>query len=84
MPRCFGLIGVGAGEQDAPVAEVGAGRPHLLPVDDPLVAVAHGTGRQPREVGAGAGLAEQLAPDLVAAQHRRQVALPSARRCRGR
>ena len=32
-------------------------------------------GAQAGEVGAGAGLAEQLAPDLLAAQHRPEVAL---------
>ena len=40
-------VGVGAGEQDPAVAEVRARRPHLLPVDDPLVAVAHGPGGSP-------------------------------------
>ena len=63
---------------------VRAGRPHLLTVHHPLVAVAHGPGGEPGEVAAGARLAEELAPHLVAAQHRRQVALAAARRCRGR
>src|SRR4029450_5537541 len=49
--------------------------PDLLPVDDPLVAVAHGAGPQPGEIGAGTGLAEQLAPPLAAAQERREVPL---------
>ena len=75
MPRCFGCVEVGAGQEDAEVAVVRARRPHLLTVHDPLVAVAHGPGREPGEVGAGARLAEELAPHLVAAQHRRQVAL---------
>ncbi len=60
-------VEVGAGEQDGPVGRPGAGVPHLLAVDHPLVAVAHGAGAQRREVGAGAGLAVELAPDLLAA-----------------
>ena len=58
-----------------PVAVVRARRPDLLTVDDPLVAVAHRHRAQPAEVGAGAGLGEQLAPHLFAPQHRAQVAL---------
>ena len=41
-------------------------RPHLLAVDDPLVAVLDRRGLQAGEVGAGAGLAEELAPGLLA------------------
>ena len=41
--------------------------PHLLAVDDPLVAVADRARRQAGDVGARAGLAEHLAPDLFAA-----------------
>ena len=62
--------------------EVGERGPHLLAVDDPLVAVAHARVRQAGDVGAGAGLAEQLAPDLLAGEQRAQVAAASARRCR--
>ena len=69
-----------AGPKRARVAQRG---PHLLPVDDPLVAVADGPGREPGEVGAGARLGEQLAPDLLAGEERPQVALLAARRCRG-
>jgi hypothetical protein len=47
---------------------VGQRRPHLLAVDDPLVAVAHGAGGETGDVGAGAGLAEQLAPDVLAGE----------------
>src|SRR5437016_5754504 len=38
--------------------------PDLLAAHHPLVAVAHGERRQPGDVGAGARLAEELAPDL--------------------
>ena len=80
----LGLVGVGAADDLADVAVLGARGPHLLAVDDPLVAVALGPGLQAGEVGAGARLAEQLAGDDVAAVHRRQVARPSPRRWRGR
>ena len=41
-PLCFGDVGVGAGQQEHVVGDVGVGREHLLAVDDPLVAVADG------------------------------------------
>ena len=59
-------VGVGAGEQDHPVGVLGAGGPDLLAVDDVVVAVADGAGLEGGEVGAGAGLAEALAPDGLA------------------
>ena len=87
-------VGVGAGHEHPAVGHVGERVPHLLAVDDPLVAVAHGTGRERREVAAGAGLAEQLAPDLLAGEQRaeqpglrvraRVARRSSARRGRGR
>ena len=40
MPWCLGDVGVGAGDQLAPLGELGARAPHLLAVDHPLVAVA--------------------------------------------
>ena len=46
------------------------------PVTHPLVAVALGRGGERREVGAGARLAEQLAPHLLVAHDRRQEAQP--------
>ena len=66
---------VGAGEADAPVGFVRHRGPHLLPVQQPA-AVGAGAGRGERgEVGAGAGLAEQLAPRDVAEQRRPHPAL---------
>src|SRR6185437_12343782 len=59
----------------AVVAVLGARRPHLLAVQHPRVPVPDRRGLQAGHVGAGAWLGEQLAPDLIAAQHRRQVAL---------
>ena len=68
-------LGIGAGEDHAEAGGVGQGRPDLLAVEDPLVAVALGPGRQAGHVGSGAGLGEQLAPDLLAGEQRAQVAL---------
>ncbi len=68
-------VGVGAGDEDAELGEVGQRGPDLLAVDHVLVAVADRPGAQVGEVGAGAGLAEQLAPDLLAGEQRQQVAV---------
>ena len=66
MPWCFGRVGVGASEQHAHVGGLAHRRPHLLAVDDPLVAVLDRLGGETGEVRAGAGLGEQLAPRLLA------------------
>jgi hypothetical protein len=52
-----------------------AGGPHLLPVDDEVVALVHRTGPQTGEIAAGVGLGITLAPQLVGAEDTRQVAL---------
>ena len=76
-------LGIGAGEQQAVVGGgVGVAVPDLLPVHDVAVAVAHGAGLERREVGAGFGLGEALAPDHVAGRHARAGAGPAARACR--
>ncbi len=64
----LGRVGIGAGEQEAVVGVVATGGPHLLAVDDPLVAVEHRRRLQAGQVGAGVGLAEALAPAHLAAQ----------------
>src|SRR5262249_33546012 len=51
------------------------GRPHLLTVDDPLVAVAHGSRLHVGEVGAGVRLTEPLAPELSCLEDRGEEAL---------
>ena len=81
-PLCFGTLGVGAREQEAPVGHVGVAGPDLVAVDHVLVAVARRGGAQRREVGAGLGLAEALAPALAAADQAGQEALPGSRRWR--
>ena len=75
MPLCFGAVGVGAGEEEDVVGVLGLGRPDLLAVDDPLVAVEHGGGLEPGEVGAGVGLGEALAPADLALEDLRQELL---------
>ncbi len=74
-PGVLGDVGVGAGQQDAELGLVGAGVPDLLAVDDPGVTVALGPGAQAGQVGAGAGLAVELAPQLIAAQDGIEVLL---------
>src|SRR5438094_8251558 len=71
----LGHLGVGTGDEDAEPGYVGERRPYLLAVHDVDVAVAHGAGRQVGQVGAGARLAEQLAPHLLAREHRHEVAV---------
>ena len=71
----FRRCGVGAGEEDPELRFLGPRRPDLLAGDDPLVAVEHGPGGERGEVTPGLGLAEQLAPELVAREHRAEVPL---------
>ena len=71
----LGRVGIRAREQHAPAREVRDRRPHLLAVHDPVVAVAHRARRETGHVGAGARLAEHLAPDLLAREDLRQQAL---------
>ncbi|MFO1425763.1 MAG: hypothetical protein U1F11_02065 [Steroidobacteraceae bacterium] len=68
--RVLGLGRIRARQQQAPVGVVGARGPDLLAVDHPLVAIADGGSADTGEVGARAGLGEQLAPDHVAADRR--------------
>ena len=49
--------------------------PHLLPVDDKMVATVDGAGAQAGEVAAGIGLGIALAPQLVGAENARQMPL---------
>ena len=72
MLRC---VGIGAGQQEAVVGVVALSGPDLLPVDDPLVTIEHGTGLQRRQVGARVRLAEALAPARLALQDRGQELL---------
>src|SRR5207245_3828631 len=62
-------------EADSPLRHVRQRRPHLLAVDDVVIAVLQGGRSQRAEVAAGAGLAEALAPDLFGGEDLRQVPL---------
>src|SRR5205823_1051497 len=71
----FRRVGIGARDEHPPARDVRERGPHLLSVHDPLVAVAHRTRREAGHVAAGAGFAEELAPDLFTGEERTQVAL---------
>ena len=59
-------VGVGAGQQEDVVGVLGLGGPHLLAVDDPLVAVQLGLGLERGEIRAGLRFGEALAPGDLA------------------
>ena len=59
----LGDVGVGAHGGEAEAGDVGAAGPYLLAVEQPAAVDPGGPGGDARRVGAGVGLAEQLAPD---------------------
>ena len=64
------------GEQEHVVGVLGPRGPHLLAVDDPLVAVDDGRGLERREIGTRIGFAEPLTPrDLTLQDLRKEVLL---------
>src|SRR5439155_11960866 len=65
---------VGAGEADRPAREPREARPDLLPRETVAVALALGPGADGGQVGAGAGLAEELTPDLLGREDLRDEA----------
>src|SRR6266481_8070585 len=73
-PRCFGWS-QSVRQQKPPMRLVRAGGPHLLPVDDPLIAAELGSRHRTGHVGAAAWFAEQLAPDILAGQNAQQELL---------
>ena len=72
----LGHVGVGAHGGEAHAGDVGAAGPHLLAVDEPAAVDPGGLGLDAGGVGAGVGLAEQLAPDDLLVERR---AAPSGR-----
>ena len=74
IPACFGTRAVVAGEEKPPAGVVAAARPDLLAGHVPLVAVARRARREAGQVGAGVGLREELAPDLLAGGDLREPA----------
>src|ERR687897_136731 len=73
-PGVLGLVGVGAGDEHAQIGDVATGGPDLLAGDDPLFAILLGPALQPRQVGPGSGLAEELAPASLPGDDVAQVA----------
>ena len=71
----LGSIGVGAGQAQAPVGELGVGGPHLLAAEPPAAVGGGGPGGEGGQVAAGVGLAEQLAEQLFGGEDRREPAL---------
>ena len=78
----LGASGMGAGEQDHVLGLGAEAGPDLGPVEHPLVAVAHRRRLCVAQVAAVAGLAEALAPDLLAAEDLLDVAQLLLVRCR--
>ena len=82
MPWCFGASG-SVRARSMPWSHHCAAEFHTFwPGDDELVAVAHRAAPEAGEVGARAGLAEELAPRVLAREQPRARAHASARRCR--
>ena len=84
MPACLGRSGLVRASSMPKSAVSADGVPHLLPADPEDVAVGFGARRQAGQVGAGTGLAEQLAPRCRPVGDRADVASASAPRWRGR
>ena len=74
-PVMLGRVGIGAHQQKAPIGEMRARGPHLLPVDDEMVAAIDGARPEAGEVAARAGFGKALAPALLAGKDARQMAL---------
>ena len=75
MPLCFGASGSVRARHTPQCARCAARRPHLLPGELPATLGANGLRAQRRKVGARARLAEQLAPEQLAAQRGRHEPL---------
>src|ERR1700752_4691996 len=71
----LGHVLFGPRQQQTPVGDVGIAGPDLVAVNDILVTLASGGGRQRRQVRPRAWLAEALAPPLGAVDHAWQETL---------
>ena len=76
-------VGVGAGNDDAPVAIMRAGGPDLLAIDHPVIAILYRAGPQRAEIGPAGRFGEQLAPEFLRLQRRRGKAVALFRRAPG-
>src|ERR1700720_3294247 len=74
-PRCFGWSQSVRASKSPPMRLVRAGGPHLLPVDDPLIAAELGPRYRTGDVRSAARFAEQLAPDILTGQYAQQELL---------
>ena len=73
IPRCPRASGSVRASRKIHGRVLGQGRPDLLPVDHPLVAVERGPRAQRCEVGTGVRFGVALAPAFVAAEDRTEV-----------
>ena len=80
QPLMLRHVRIGAHDDDAEIRQMRAGGPDLLPVDDPVVAVALRPRAQRRQVRPAGRFGEQLAPHLLAAQRRPHMAIELFRR----
>ena len=69
----LGCFRIGPGEQDHLVGKAPQRRPDLVPIDDPLVAIADGTRLQRGQITARRRLTETLTPDFVGTQNFRDI-----------
>ena len=74
VAESLGFRAAGAREQDAPARELRIARPHLLAGHRPAAGHRLGTRPERGQIRAGARLREELAPELVGGQDRRQEA----------
>ena len=73
MPRCLGASGLVRASHEESVGVMGAAGPDFLPGNHEVVPVLDGPGLEGCEIGAGARLAESLAPVDPALGDGRQV-----------
>ncbi len=75
MPRCRGACGSVRARRKIMSASGASLVQIFVPCDDPILAVAYGGGLERRQIRAGVGLGEALAPDLRPADDRREEPL---------
>ncbi len=66
-------VRIGANNENAEIGDVSEARPHLLSVNDVVIAGIFSSCSQRGQIAARPGLGESLAPDLLAGKDRREV-----------
>src|SRR5208282_4142859 len=66
-------LGIGPNEQDTHVSVMGLGGPHLLPIDEEVIALLDSLSLQRGEIRTGIGFRKPLAPDLAGGKNSRQI-----------